>query len=200
MLALIGYFYLWIVALTSRVNLVSTHPESLSMFQETRPAIYTFWFKHIFFLAYYLSLKKLAILMTPKQKTDFITRLTRLVGLKVAIGSYEGGGRHALLNLVDELKQGRPVALSADGAYGTSHQCKASCFILAQQANVPLIPIGWKATFQFKWKIAGQWVTIPLPLNTIQITIGKPLVINRHFLLEELEGTRSLLTKELGLV
>src|SRR5579883_2448566 len=106
------------VALTSRIRLNSTSEKAIEVLRESRPAVYTFWYDQIFFLIYFFSSRKMPILMTPKGKTDLITALSLKMGLRVAKGSLEGGGRHALVILLDQLKGGQAVAVSASGPYG----------------------------------------------------------------------------------
>ncbi|MBI3555985.1 MAG: DUF374 domain-containing protein [Deltaproteobacteria bacterium] len=197
MVVILSYLYLSFVALTSRIRVTSASEESITTLRERRPAVYAFWFQHIVFLLYYFGTRKMPILMTPQAKTDRLTRLSEWMGLRVAKGSLEGGGRHALVTLLDQLKAGTAVAIPADGSRGPERKCKAGCFILGQETGSPIIPTTWKALFRIKIPRKYGPLYIPLPFNSIEIKLGAPVVVNRHYQFAELEGIRTQLTNQL---
>lgn len=197
MLTFLAYLYLSFVALTSRIRVTSATEESIVALRERRPAVYTFWFQHIVFLIYYFGAQRMPILMTPQSKADRMTRLAEWMGLRVARGSLDGGGRHALVTLLEQLKAGTAVAIPADGSRGPERKCKAGCFILAQETGVPIIPTTWKATLRIKLPRRHGPLYIPLPFNSIEVRLGSPVAVNRHYQFAELEGVRTRLTTQL---
>ena len=197
MLTFLGYAYLSLVALTSRIRVTGPNDESVRALRERRSVVYVFWFEHVLFLLYFFGVRKLPMLMTPKGKTDRITRLSEWMGLKVAKGSLEGGGRHALVTLLDQLKSGNAVAIPADGARGPERKCKAGCFILAQETGRPIIPVSWRAMFQLRIPRKHGPILFPLPFNSIEVRLGTPLSVSRHHQFAELEGVKSQLAQQL---
>lgn len=197
-LTLLAYLYMSFVSLTSRIRVTSATEESIIALRERRPAVYTFWFQHIIFLLYYFGTKRMPILMTPQSaKSDSLTRLAEWLGLKVARGSLEGGGRHALVTLLEQLKAGNAVTIAADGSRGPERKCKAGCFILAQETGTPIIPVTWRAFLRIKIPRKYGPIYLPLPFNSIEIRLGAPVLINRHYQFNELEGIRAQLTTQL---
>lgn len=197
MLTFLLHLYLSFVALTSRIRVTATNPECLLALREKRPAVYTFWHQQIIFLLYFFGTFGFPILMTPIGKRNTLTELAKWMGLKVAGASLEGGGRHALVTLIEQLKAKQAVVVPADGAHGPAKKCKAGCFILAQESNVPIIPISWKALFHFKIPRKQGAVSIPLPFNSIEIKLGTPILVNRHYQFAELESIRGQLSSQL---
>lgn len=200
MLAFIGYVYLSFVALTSRIRVNPIAPgshESLITLRQRAPAVYAFWFEHIVFLLYYFGARQMPILMTPQGKTDRMTRLSEWMGLKVAKGSLEGGGRHALVTLLEQAKAGNAIAIAADGSRGPVRRCKAGCFIIAQESGAPIIPVAWKATLSIRIPRKYGPLLLPLPFNSIEIRVGSPLPVNKHHQFNELENVKILLAKQL---
>ncbi|MEW6057149.1 MAG: DUF374 domain-containing protein [Bdellovibrionota bacterium] len=194
MLTLIAYLYLWFVGVTSRVRIVSEHQDSIRTFRERRSVVYTFWFKHISFLLYYFGAHRMRMLMTPQGKTDILTRTAQWLGLKVAKGSVEAGGRHALLTLIEQLKAGDAVALAADGSRGPAGKAKAGCFILAQETACPILPVAWKARWNFSIPLRSGILLVPLPFNTIELRLGESLKVDRHYQFNELDSIKNQLT------
>jgi lysophospholipid acyltransferase (LPLAT)-like uncharacterized protein len=193
MLAFLGYFYLSFVALTSRIRVNPASEDSINALREGRPVVFTFWFQNISFLLYYFGVRRMPILMTPQGKTDRVTRLSEWMGLRVAKGSLEGGGRHALVTLLEQVKNGSPVALAADGSRGPERKCKAGCFILAQEAGVPIIPVTWKAALRIKIPRRHGAIYFPLPFNSIEVKFGSTVVVSKHYQFAELEGVKNQL-------
>lgn len=193
MLTVLGYFYLSIVAITSRIRVTSTNQDAVLILRESRPAVYTYWFRHVFFLVYYFGRLRLPMLMTPLGKTDRLTKLAQWMNIRVAIGSLEAGGRHALVTLIEQLKQGTAVAIPADGSRGPVGKCKAGCFILAQESATPVVPVSWKARFRIKLPLKYGSMYIPLPFNSIELRLGQPILIDRHHQFNELETVKTQL-------
>lgn len=198
MLTLLAYFYLTLVVLTSRIRLDASSEKAICALREGRTAVFTFWFEDIFFLIYYLGAWRMPILMTPQGKTDLLTKLSGWMGLRVAKGSLEGGGRHALMALLEHLKAGEAVALPADGSRGPERKSKAGCFILAQESGVPVIPMSWKAWLCMRLPHRSGSIHIPLPFNSIKVRLGEPLLVNRHYQFNELEAMRGQLEEALN--
>jgi lysophospholipid acyltransferase (LPLAT)-like uncharacterized protein len=195
---LLWYLYLSFVALTSRIRLTSQVEGALVGLRERRPSVYTFWFEDVLFLLYFFGVRRLPILMTPKGRTDMITKIAQWMGLKVAIGSLEGGGRHALVTLLEHLKTGSAIVLAADGSRGPARKCKAGCFMLAQEAGAPLVPIVWKALFRMPIPRKDGKIWVPLPFNSIEVRLGAPITISKHYNFNELENVKGLLTTQLN--
>jgi lysophospholipid acyltransferase (LPLAT)-like uncharacterized protein len=190
---LFAYLYLTFVALTSRIRVSAASNDAILALREHRPAVYTFWFRDILFFTYFFGVRRMPMLMTPQGKTDLLTKLAEWMGAKVAKGSLEGGGRHALVSLLEQLKGGSPVTLAADGARGPEGRCKAGCFLLAQETAAPIIPMTWKAWLRVRIPGRNVPLYLPLPFNSIEVKLGAPLTVARHYQFNELEAMRDQL-------
>lgn len=193
MVTFLGYLYLSFVALTSRIRVHSSVEESIIALRERRPAVFTFWFSDILFLLYFFGVRQMPILMTPQGKTDRLTKLSEWMGLKVAKGSLEGGGRHALVALLEQVKLGQAIAIPADGSRGPERKSKAGCFIVAQESGVPIIPVTWKALFYVKIPRRHGPLYLPLPFNSIVVRLGAALTVTKHHQFAELDDIKNQL-------
>ena len=197
MLPFFASLYLKFVAFTSRIRATSTSDDAIHALREKRAVVYTYWNQHVLFLLYYFGRSQMPMLMTPKAKTDTLTRLAEKMGLRVAKGSSEGGGRHALITLLEQLKQGHAVALAADGSRGPEHKCKAGSFILAQESGVALIPVACRAKYSVRIKRNGCVLDVPLPFNSIEIILAAPMAVTKHHEFSELDAIKNQLATQL---
>lgn len=189
--------YLYLIAFTSRIRVVSIAPSALQLLREGRPAVYTYWFQHGLFFLYYFGWRRFHILTTPESKRDFWTRAAANMGLVPHEALLEGGGRHALVTLMEQVRGGRPVVIPADGQRGPPGKCKAGCLIVAQDTQTPLIPVAWKSLLKIRIPRRSGPLLLPLPFSSIEVRLGAPIQVNRHFGLDELDSVRNQLTAQL---
>ncbi len=201
MFAIITYLYLKVVALTSRIVMPhSDSPgatEAYKVLIEERPAIFTFWNNKLPFMLYFLGSKKFWIMLTPKRKTEIFARMAPWFGLNVSLGTLDGGGRHAIVSLLEQLKNQHRVALAADGSRGPKNECKAAPLILSQETGYPVIPISWSSRFTLTLKTIEGSYTLPLPFSRIYIQLAAPLYVTKHHKFEDLNEVKESLKKTL---
>ncbi len=186
--------YLRFVYLTSRTVLrnVGDAP-SLQLLREGRAGIFTFWQDRMLLVIQTLSASPLGLLVNTTHRKDWLGAVCKSFGPDVFEISLGNGGRHSLISLMERLKAGRPVALSADGNTGTREEPKAGPFILAQETGAPLIPINAKARWTIKLTRGDEVLLLPLPFNRIEVTFGPPLPLSRHMELSDLKEGKKLL-------
>lgn len=197
MRAFLSYVYLILVAFTSRIRIHASQESARTIIREGRPVVFTYWYEYAFFLLHFFGQRNITILVTPKEKVDLLSSVAKLSGVSSVKGSFEGGGRHALVTLLDLVKSGNSVAVPASGPYSPDHKCKTGCFIIAQEANVPIVPLAWKARFKIQLRTKGWPILIPLPFNSIELRVGEPTLVNRHYEFTELEGAKVQLANQL---
>lgn len=87
-------------------------------------------------------------------------------GYKIIYGSQRHGGRQALANLAQEIKNGKNVIITPDGSRGPRHKMKAGAVVLAKRTNVPLYlvsPHYRGIRLRFSW----DHFLIPLPFSQV---------------------------------
>lgn len=198
MISLFLYIYFWIVKLTSRFQIQSESDEAIQYFRERKPAVYSFWFEKIFLVLKYFNSTKPCIHLTPLHKWDTYTFFATLLGIPIAKGSLESGGRHSLLTLIEHLNNQHPVLIAADSARGPEKKIKTTGLILAQETKTPLIPIGISAFWGIRIKVHGNRVYIPLPFNSFKLELSVPVEIKQHLELDELDGIKNQISNILN--
>ena len=136
-------------------------------------------------------------LKTASTKTDLFTKLSQWFGLQISKSSLEGGGRHALLTLIDELKRGKPVLIPADGPRGPEKKFKTSALIVAQQTAASIVPITWKSEWSTQWPMKCGVLNLPLPFSSIEIRLGSQIQVSAHDRLEELDRLKTQIAEAL---
>lgn len=200
------YIYLKFVVVTSRIRVVgpaappvpNPQQDALGILGEGRPAIFTFWHGRSLPFLYLFGRKSMGFMVSLRRKKDPLVRCASCFGLKVAEGSLDGGGRHALMTLMEHLKKGHQVALPADSSRGEGGQCRAGPFILAQESGAPLVPCSWHAAFSFRYRSKdAPALAVPLPFNRITVKLGAPLFVAKHYKFDELESVKNQLKASL---
>ena len=78
---------------------------------------------------------------------------------------------------------------------GVAKECKSASFLLAQDANCPIIPMSWQASREFKIKIQGYDYFLPSPFSCIDVKIGTLIKVNKHHKFQELQDVKETLKK-----
>ena len=198
MISILSSIYLKVVALTSRISVHYADQQSKSILEEKRAAVFVYWQEHVYFLMYFLGIRRFWILMNPRQKADHLSQCVSLCGGRLLSSSSEAGGRHNIVVLIEQLKQGAQVATAADGSRGPQGQCRAGALIMAQESKTPLVPISWSAKGAFTFRLGGNQILIPLPFNTIEVWIGSPITVLKHYRFDDLDGIKNRLTMQLN--
>ncbi len=142
------------------------------------PVIYALWHGRMYCLFKAVPLERVAILVSPSNDGEFITRLARHIGFKHFVrGSHKRGGTHAILGLKKALgEEGHSVCFTVDGPRGPRYQVKPGIIRLAAQTGAPIIPLGSATRWLLK-KFDQSWdhYHAPLPGTSIQLAYGKPV-------------------------
>ncbi len=91
-------------------------------------------------------------------------------------GSASRGGVQGLRNLYRMIRQGSSPIVIPDGPRGPVHRAKAGSIVLAQTAQVPILPMGIKV--ERAWRLR-TWdrVLVPKPFSRVEFRIGQPITV-----------------------
>jgi lysophospholipid acyltransferase (LPLAT)-like uncharacterized protein len=109
---------------------------------------------------------------------EYITRMLGHWGYHVVRGSSSRGGDTALRELIRLVRQGRSVAITADGPRGPRQRLKHGVLQLAQLTGAPLVPVGSAASRA--WRL-GSWdrFMVPKPFARLRIVYGDAVFVER---------------------
>lgn len=183
-----------------RVESVTFHPKAEGLIKAGTPVIYALWHGRMYCLFKAVPLDKTAILVSPSNDGEFITRLARTIGFRNFVrGSHKRGGLHAVLSLRKALVEDRlPVAFTVDGPRGPRYEVKPGIIRLASLSGAPIIPLG-SATRHLLFKLTNAWDHYhgPIPGTSMRLIYGEPLNVPPNATDEEIEAAAKSLETEL---
>ncbi len=120
---------------------------------------------------------------------EWIARIHARFGYRAARGSTSRGARKALVQLLREVGQGRPVAFTVDGPRGPARVAQAGAVWLARASGNPILPFHAEASSAWT---ANSWdgTLVPKPFSTIGFVIDGPMHVPQNASDEELELAR----------
>jgi lysophospholipid acyltransferase (LPLAT)-like uncharacterized protein len=183
-----------------RVQGATAHPEAESLLAQGKPVIYALWHGRMYCLFKAVPLDKVAILVSPSNDGEFITRIARRIGFRHFVrGSHKRGGTQAILGLHHALcEAGQSIAFTVDGPRGPRYKVKSGIIRLASQTGAPIVPLG-SATQWLLHKFDRSWdhFHAPLPFTTMQLAYGEPLSVPPELSDEDIQTYTACLEAEL---
>jgi lysophospholipid acyltransferase (LPLAT)-like uncharacterized protein len=128
---------------------------------------------------------------------DLIDRCLRRWGFSTTRGSSSRGGKDALAEMIDIVRNTRCNAgLAVDAPRGPSRKVKMGIVILARETGTPVVPLVSWGTRQIQFNSWDRMI-LPLPFSTIVIAFGKPVEIGRGLDNDEYESFRRQIEDEM---
>ena len=159
---------LWVCTLRIRLD-----PADRARLRDTsRPTVIVFWHNGLFVAdAVYRGHRHPHLtygLVSASKDGAWLAAFFDLVGLRAIRGSSSRGGREALRDLLQKLREGHDVALTPDGPRGPVHSFKPGAAILIRQSQARVLLVGY--TFSTAWRLKS-WdrFILPLPFSKIHI-------------------------------
>ncbi len=106
-----------------------------------QPCIFSFWHRGLFPILWFARGRPIAVLTSANFDGQWAGRITKSMGLEVAVGSSTRGGLGALGVLYERLLQGQHAAFAVDGPHGPRYVAKRGPVFLAQRSGCPIICI-----------------------------------------------------------
>ena len=177
-----------------------TRPERLAALVEGgRPAVLVMWHDQAFAGARFLHRRLhcrglgLTVIASHSREGELVARLAGSLDVPVVRGSTSRGGRGAILALYRALaKHGSSALILPDGPRGPRHAAKAGAVLLAQFAQVPIVPLAFVPRRGIALRSWDRMV-IPAPGTRVAVLVGEPQHVPRQLAAGELERERALM-------
>lgn len=157
---------------------IKMHPDARSLIETGQPVIYALWHGRMYCLLKGVPPERTAILVSPSNDGEFITRMAQDLGFPHFIrGSHKRDGIQAVLGMHKALhEEGLSIAFTVDGPRGPRYKVKPGIVRLASQAKVPIIPIGSSAAWLLR-KSERSWDHFHAPFfgSPMQLHYGQPI-------------------------
>ncbi|MFZ5500622.1 MAG: lysophospholipid acyltransferase family protein, partial [Candidatus Micrarchaeota archaeon] len=126
------------------------------------------------FPVYYCRRYPGAVMVSRSWDGELIDRCLRYMGYDTTRGSSSQGGKEALDELIDLLRERNYCSgLAVDAPRGPSRQVKMGIVMIAKRTGQPVVPLVSWATRQFLFNSWDRMI-LPLPFSTIVMAFGKP--------------------------
>jgi lysophospholipid acyltransferase (LPLAT)-like uncharacterized protein len=179
-LAFITGMFMQGVMASWRVTSRDIHPETQKLLDAGKPVIFALWHGRMYCLLKNVPKDRVAILVSPSNDGDFITRMSEWLGFKNFIrGSQKQSRTQAAMGMVRALtEQNLSVVFTVDGPRGPRYKVKPGIIRLASQTNTPIIPLGSSGAWLLK-KLDKSWdhYHAPFFFTPMHLVYGKPLYI-----------------------
>ncbi len=124
--------------------------------------------------------KKSCALVSQSKDGEILSALLKTWNYKVSRGSSSKGGKEALNELIESAREGYAIVITPDGPRGPAKEIKNGALIVANECNVPIIPI--KVTHASKMRLKKSWdkFEIPYPFSKCEVHFGNEYFYNEY--------------------
>jgi lysophospholipid acyltransferase (LPLAT)-like uncharacterized protein len=176
-------FFIWLIArlLLATVRLRVLHAERLALARESGgPLLFAFWHGRQLALFKANPERELAVMTSLSRDGQMQSLVCRRFGLQVVRGSSSRAALTGLLALGRKLRAGVSIGLAVDGPKGPVFEAKPGICALAQQADMPIVPI--TVGFASSWLLSKTWdqFRIPKPFTRAVVAYGEPIRLARR--------------------
>src|SRR6187401_1855052 len=161
-----------------------------------RQPIMAFWHGRILPATYYFRRRGIVVITSENFDGEWIARIIERFGYGTARGSTSSGGKRALLQLVRDMKRGRPAGFTLDGPRGPARVAQPGAVWLAMATGNPLLPFHLESSASWT---ARSWdrTQVPKPFSTVGLAVGEPLYVPAGAADEAREAVRVELERRL---
>lgn len=141
------------------------------------PCVCAFWHGDLLASFYINRNLNAAVMISMSKDGEIPARIADRFGYIAVRGSSSRGGGKALTELVKYAKEGYITAFAVDGPKGPRHKIKPGILFLAQNLQIPIIPISAIADKNIIVGKSWDKFKIPLPFSKIAIVYGMPVSV-----------------------
>ena len=171
-----GFLAIHLICPTLRFALSSEEgaPETATLGKGT--TIYSFWHRCVFPAAYLWRNLQIRVMTSQSFDGEYIARIIQKFGFVAVRGSSTRGGARALLEMRQELEQGRTMAFTIDGPRGPRYVAKPGPVLLARATGAPLAMFYIAAEHAWVLNTWDQFM-IPKPFSKALMRTAKLIVV-----------------------
>src|SRR5262245_24694183 len=133
-----------------------------------RQPVMAFWHGRILAATYYFRRRGIVVITSENFDGEWIARIIERFGYGTARGSSSRGGRRAMLQLIRDMRLGKPAGFTLDGPRGPARVAQPGAVWLARATGNPVLP--------FHLEASSHWTTqswdrtqIPKPFSTVAL-------------------------------
>jgi lysophospholipid acyltransferase (LPLAT)-like uncharacterized protein len=175
---------LWVATL--RITADERSSERFSAMGE--PMLFVLWHNRLFIAGHlarrYRAGRPLHALISTSNDGAWLTAFFATMGLKAVRGSSSKGGREAVNELLQILRDGGDAGITPDGPRGPIYVAKPGALLLARRSGASIAMLG--ADYESAWKLRSwDGFLLPHPFSRIHLTI-RPYILGTNSEADEL--------------
>jgi lysophospholipid acyltransferase (LPLAT)-like uncharacterized protein len=162
-----------------------------------RQPVMAFWHGRILPATFYFRRRGIVVITSENFDGEWIARIIERFGYGTARGSTTRGGRKAILQLVQDMREGKPAGFTLDGPRGPARVAQPGAIWLARATGNPVLPFHLEASSHWT---ARSWdrTQVPKPFSTVALAVGEPLEVPRAATDDQMESARQELELRLA--
>ena len=179
--ARIIFSYIWLVFLTSRKSYIFSAKLDKKKLKEEK-IIYLFWHNRLMMMPCLekLSNAKINVLISMHRDGALISEVMRCFGFDIISGSSHHGSVGAVKGLLEKIKNGETVAITADGSRGPVYKLNTNITKIASRFGVNIVPLSYSTTYKKIFYNSWDKFIFPLPFGKVNIIYGAPIIANKE--------------------
>jgi lysophospholipid acyltransferase (LPLAT)-like uncharacterized protein len=162
-----------------------------------RQPVMAFWHGRILPATFYFRRRGIVVITSENFDGEWIARIIERFGYGTARGSTSRGGRKAILQMIRDMKAGRPAGFTLDGPRGPARVAQGGAVWLASATGNPVLPFHLEASSHWSLR-SWDRTQIPKPFSTVALAVGEPMEVPGDASGEVLEQSRQELERRLG--
>jgi lysophospholipid acyltransferase (LPLAT)-like uncharacterized protein len=141
-----------------------------------RQPVMAFWHGRILPATFYFRRRGIVVITSENFDGEWIARIIEAFGYRTARGSTSRGARKAIVQLVRDMRAGKPAGFTLDGPRGPARVAQPGAVWLARATGNPVLPFHLEA--RSAWTLRSWDRTqIPKPFTTVALVVGEPMEV-----------------------
>ena len=154
-----------------------------------RQPVMAFWHGRILPATFYFRNRGIVVITSENFDGEWIARIIERFGYGTSRGSTSRGAKRAMLQLVRDMRRGKPAGFTVDGPRGPARVVQPGAVWLAGATGNPVLPFHLEASSHWTMRSWDQ-TQIPKPFSTVALVVGQPIEVPRELEGEALEAAR----------
>lgn len=180
-LAQIIYYLIRLLNFTYRYEFIGLdNKERARELSSQKTFAYALWHQNLVGAIFsHIGREKFTMVISESKDGELVAVTCEKLGHKPARGSSTRGGKKALIEIVRNMNQGFPGAVTVDGPKGPAHVVKPGIVEIARLCGCAILPLSPYSSSNWVFKNSWDQFRIPKPFSKIVVVIGEPILIDK---------------------
>ena len=143
-----------------------------------RQPVMAFWHGRILPATFYFRNRGIVVITSENFDGEWIARIIERFGYGTSRGSTSRGAKRAMLQLVRDMRRGKPAGFTVDGPRGPARVVQPGAVWLAKVTGKPIIPFHLEGDRHWTMR-SWDRTQIPQPFATVALAFAPPIVVSR---------------------